>query len=193
MAMKPANLLKFKFTEEEQNILLQIYCDMRQDKYTEGIMTKADAGIVFKPSAFYDTFPLLEELSKALPFVGDKCSFISTNAKTNKFKPHSDESHGSYFTILVGDDTTETAWHKIKNQDAFVFTEDLYGCIGNPSSLEKYHTEILERSNTYLLDTHTFHSVENKTGNDRIVFTWWLKHIAYAPAFEYLSEHGFIA
>lgn len=194
--MLPVNKFKVGYTEQQQQELLNLYWHLRSlpDDYP-GILVKGGPkvpGIVLQPSQF--DFPILRFAEQTFPFLEDKCSFIVTDNITSEFKPHSDTSHGSVFTVLESDNTTVTTWYTINGVPAHNFTKDLYGVVAHDTAaLSIRHTEILTQGNTYLFDSHTFHSVKNVTQNRRIIFTWWLRHIAYQPALDYCQRAGLIA
>lgn len=189
---------KLSYSDGERQSLIELYEYLKNkpDDY-EGISIKGKGipGIVFNPTYYNDEFPVLSVAKSRYPFLKDKCSFIVTggDCSTNEFKPHSDESHGSILTVLKGDDKAITRWYTIEGAPAFEFSNDLYGVVPHSSSeLSLRHEEILTKGSTYLFDSHTFHSIINPTGVSRIVFTWWLEHIAYQPAYEYYDKKHFI-
>ncbi len=193
--MLPVNKFNVGYTGDEQTALMNLYWHLRSlpNDYP-GILVKGGPkipGIVFTPSMF--DAEILRTAEQRFPFLEDKCSFIVTDEVTSEFKPHSDTSHASVFTVLESDGTTVTTWYTIGGTPAFNFTADLYGVVPHKEAqLSIRHTEILTQGNTYLFDSHTFHSVKNTTRSRRIIFTWWLKHIAYAPALDYCQRVGLI-
>lgn len=198
--MLPVKELKFGFTSDEIARLLEFYPILKTyDNTHPAIKVKGDPkkipGIIFDFSLL-DNHPiqnLLYTIKDRYPFLNNTVSYIITDDVISSFSLHSHtDSHCHLFTVLESDNTAQTHWYKIKTAPAFLKRSDLIGIVPHPDGQVKHwHTESLLQGKTYLFDSHTFHSVENLNKNRRIVFTWWLDHIAYQPAYEYYDTNNY--
>lgn len=197
--MLPVKELKIKFSEEEISSLLNFYPMLsKYDNNHPSIIVKGDAdkipGIIFDYTKLNDPIcSLLDNIKARYPFLCNTCSYIITDNIIPSFNLHSHtNSHCHLLCVLESNNTTKTHWYKISKAPGYLKKSELIGIVPHPDGeVSHWHTEILSQGNTYLFDSHTFHSVDNMDKTKRIVFTWWLDHIAYQPAYEYYEKYDF--
>lgn len=197
--MLPVKELKIKFSEDEILELLNFYTILKEyDNNHPSIKVKGPAdkipGIIFDFTKLDNPIStMLTNIKNRYPFLCNICSYIITDNVIPSFNLHSHtDSHCHLLCVLESDNTANTHWYKISKAPGYLKKSDLIGIVPHPDGeVVHWHTESLLQGNTYLFDSHTFHSVENLNKNRRIVFTWWLDHIAYQPAYEYYEQHNF--
>jgi len=195
----PVNEIKYGLQLDQIEALLEFYTKI--DSYNLDhpcILVKGDKtkipGVIFDFSKLDDPITdMLYNIKNKYPFLSTTVSYIITDDVIPNFNLHSHtDSHCHLLTVLKSDNTAKTHWYKIKKAPAHNKVSELIGIIPHSEGeIEHWHTETLLEGKTYLFDSHTFHSVENLNKNKRIVFTWWLDHIAHYPAWEYYSKNDF--
>lgn len=197
--MLPVNELCNGLTADEIKLLLDFYPTINSWDKHPCFKVKGDPKII--PGIIFD-FTLLDNspikdmlynIQCRYPFLNNVVSYIITDDNISSFNLHSHtDSHCHLLTVLESDNTSKTHWYKIKKAPAFLKKSELIGIVPHPDGeVEHWHTTSLLQGKTYLFDSHTFHSVENLNKNKRLVFTWWLDHIAYQSAAEYYERHQF--
>lgn len=197
--MLPVKELSVKFGEDEIAALMEFYPILSNyDNNHPSILVKGPADKI--PGVIFDftklDHPIVDRLASIksrYPFLCNTCSYIITDSVIPSFSPHSHtDSHCHLLCVLESNNTTKTHWYKISKAPAHFRKSELIGIVPHPDGeVTHWHTDKLLQGNTYLFDSHTFHSVENLDKTRRIVFTWWLDHIAYQPAYEYYEQHNF--
>ena len=196
----PVNEISNGFTNSEIQALLDYYPIIDgYDSSHPAIKVKGDKrkipGVIFDFTKL-DNHPIIDVLyniQKRYPFLNNTVSYIITDEIIPSFNLHSHtDSHCHLLCVLESDNTAITNWYKIKRAPAFLKVSELIGIRPHPDGeVELWHTDTLLHNKTYLFDSHTFHSVNNTNKNKRIVFTWWLEHIAYQYAAEYYKNNDF--
>lgn len=197
--MLPVKELSNGLSSKEIEILLNFYPIINSWNSHPCFKVKGDPkmipGIIFDFSLLDDSpvKNMLYDIKRRYPFLNNIVSYIITDDNISSFNLHSHtDSHCHLLTVLESDNTAKTHWYKIKKAPAFLKKSELIGIVPNPEGeVEHWHTASLLQGKTYLFDSHTFHSVENLNKNKRLVFTWWLDHIAYQPAYEYYEQHNY--
>ena len=195
----PINELYQGFSQNEIEKLLDFYDEIKSyDINHPSILVKGDEtkipGIIFNFSKLdHPITDMLYHIKERYPFLGTTVSYIITDKIIPKFNLHSHtDCHCHLLTILQSDNTSQTNWYKIKKAPGFLNVSELIGIVPHPDGeVEHWYSKILLQGKTYLFDSHTFHSVENFNENTRIVFAWWLDHIAYQHACEYYGKNKF--
>lgn len=197
--MLPVKELSVKFGEDEIAALMEFYPILSDyNNNHPSILVKGPAdkipGIIFDFTKLdHPIVDMLAGIKNRYPFLCNTCSYIITDSVIPSFSPHSHtDSHCHLLCVLESNNTTKTHWYKISKAPAHIQKSELIGIVPHPDGeVVHWHTDRLLQGNTYLFDSHTFHSVENLDKTRRIVFTWWLEHIAYQPAYEYYEQHNF--
>lgn len=197
--MLPVQELSIKFSEDEITALLDFYPILANYSNTHpSIKVKGPAdkipGIIFDFTKLdHPITDMLENIKSRYPFLCNTCSYIITDSVIPSFNLHSHtDSHCHLLCVLTSNNTATTHWYKIAAPPGHLRKSELIGIVPHPDgAVAHWHTATLQEGKTYLFDSHTFHSVENQDQTKRIVFTWWLDHIAYHPAYEYYEQHNY--
>jgi hypothetical protein len=200
--MLPVNELNVKFNKDEIAALLDFYpvlSDYNNDH--PSILEKGAAdkipGIKFDFTKLdHPIVDMLTNMKSRYPFLCNTCCYLVTDSVIPSFTLHSHtDSHCHVHCVLESDNTAKTHWYKISKAPGHLYNKaDVIGIVPHPDGeVTHWHTDTLLQGETYLFDSHTFHSIENLDKNRRIVFTWWLDHIAYQLAYEYYEQHSFLS